>query len=113
MPTRNPAWARDELILALDLYFRRRPTGFGHDDPEVVELSNILNRLPIHAQRSDQARFRNNNGVYMKLCNFLALDPDYEGKGLERGGRLEQEIWREFHERRSELRNLAEAIKTG
>jgi hypothetical protein len=34
----------------------------------------------------------------MKLCNFLALDPSYHGKGLERGGRLEQQVWSEFQE---------------
>ncbi len=96
MAERNPPWERDELILALDQYFRRRPTAYGKDDPEVLALSKVLNALPIHKDRPDKARFRNANGAYMKLCNFLALDPTYEGKGLERGGKLKQRIWNEF-----------------
>ena len=39
---RNPPWARDEIILALDLYLRRRPSIPGADDPEVIELSTAL-----------------------------------------------------------------------
>ena len=47
---RNPPWTQEELILALDLYLRRR------DDPDprstlaadMVELSEILNQLPLH-----------------------------------------------------------------
>src|SRR6266851_9937374 len=49
----------------------------------------------------------------MKLCNFLALDPTYHGKGLERGGRLEQQIWDEFHNDPLELRRLANSIRAG
>lgn len=47
----------------------------------------------------------------MKLSNFLALDPTYEGKGLERGGKLEQRIWNEFSNNREELAKLANAIR--
>ena len=75
--------ARDELILALDLYRR-----FGIADdrhPEVVRLSEIRNRLPIHSSRPDEVRFRNPNGVGLKLANFAALDPDYPGVGMSRG----------------------------
>src|SRR5262249_61545435 len=89
MARRNPPWQRDELILALDLYFRHRPDTITKAHPEVLALSELLNALPIHPDRPDPARFRNVNGTYMKLCNFLAHDPDYRGKGLEAGGKLE------------------------
>lgn len=79
----------------------------------MVELSDVLNQLPIHTDRPDRVRFRNPNGVYMKLCNFLALDPTYHGKGLERGGRLEQQIWNDFHNDPIELRRLANSIRAG
>lgn len=113
MAERNPTWERDELILALDLYFQHKPTAIGKTHAKVIELSNILNQLPIHADRPDRVRFRNANGVYMKLCNFLALDPTYHGKGLERGGMLEQQIWNEFHDDPLKLRRLANSIRTG
>jgi 5-methylcytosine-specific restriction protein A len=49
----------------------------------------------------------------MKLCNYLRLDPSYKGKGLSRGGRLEETIWSEFAENRERLEQTARAIKTG
>ena len=44
---RNPAWTRDELILALDLY-ERVGARIGTYHPEVVELSEVLRGLPLH-----------------------------------------------------------------
>ena len=110
---RNPKWQRDELILALDLYFRHPPKTISQTHESVVSLSELLNALPIHANRVGQGTFRNPNGVYMKLSNFLRLDPDYEGTGLSRGGKLEEEIWNEFAGDRERLRTLAKAIATG
>jgi 5-methylcytosine-specific restriction enzyme A len=93
---KNPPWARDELILALDLYFRYPPQHISHAHPEVITLSHILNALPIHPVRPDARRFRNPNGVYMKLCNFLRLDPSYKGTGLRGGGAEEEVVWQEY-----------------
>jgi 5-methylcytosine-specific restriction enzyme A len=90
----NPPWSRDELILALDLYLRHQPSG--PNDPEVIALSELLNRLSIHSERPDAQRFRNPNGVYMKLQNFRRLDPNSPGIGLTRGNKLEEVVWREF-----------------
>jgi 5-methylcytosine-specific restriction protein A len=108
---RNPPWHRDELILALDLYFLHSPLHISERHPEVRALSQILNVLPIHGHRPDAARFRNANGVYMKLCNFLRLDPGYQGKGLRAGGALEEEVWREFAADRARLATTAAAIR--
>lgn len=65
---------RDELILALDLYFRHSDARGRGDHPEVVALSDLLNQLPIHPVADREADFRNPNGVAMKLGNFQALD---------------------------------------
>ena len=48
---------RDELILALDLCFQHKPTTIGKTHAKVVELSNILNQLPIHKDPLDRVRF--------------------------------------------------------
>ena len=75
MPPRNPTWAYDELIVTLDLYLRE---GLLDDtDSRVIELSDVLNALPIHTVRPNEERFRNPNGVAMKLGNLAALDPSY------------------------------------
>ena len=98
---RNPTWSREELILALDTYLRIGMAGSAH--PEVQQLSQTLNNLKLHAVRPDPARFRNPNGVAMKLANFAALDPSYPGIALSRGGRGDAEIWKEFATDRERL----------
>jgi hypothetical protein len=42
---RNPAWSRDELILALDLYLLNPASPPGKQSQEVIELSRLLNRM--------------------------------------------------------------------
>lgn len=111
--TRNPTWQRDELILALDLYFRHNPAHISKQHKEVIALSNLLNSLPIHDDHGDAQTFRNANGVYMKLCNFLRFDPSYKGSGLTRGGRLEAQVWEEFSSSKEDLHRIAEAIIGG
>jgi len=93
---RNPDWTRDELILALDLYFRFDRKQLDAKNPEVIELSKTLNLLQIHGNDKRNAEFRNPQGVSMKLGNFASLDPDYSGVGLQRGGKLDKQIWDEF-----------------
>lgn len=66
---RNPAWLRDELILALDLYLRFRDAPSGKDSEEVAELSEFLGRMARGLAVTDAETFRNANGVYMKMMN--------------------------------------------
>lgn len=107
---RNPKWTRDELILAIDLYFRCPPSKTNKDNKEIIALSDLLNSLPIHPQKTEYDKFRNPNGVYMKLCNFLRFDPSYLGTGLKAGGKLEEEIWNEFSLDKENLRRVSQAI---
>ena len=107
----KPDWTRDELILALDLYFREPSARGSKSHSEVIELSQFLNRLPIHDSEERDPDFRNPNGVGMKLSNFLRLDSDYPGEGLKRGSRLEEEVWEAFANDQSRLRMVATAIR--
>jgi 5-methylcytosine-specific restriction protein A len=109
----NPTWARDELILALDLYFQHPPTSIGKAHPAVIELSEVLNSLPIHGDTKGFVKFRNPNGVYMKMCNFLRFDESYTGKGLSKGSQGEEAVWKEFASDRGRLRMVANAIRAG
>jgi len=104
---RNPPWTRDKLILALDLYFRINPTKTDKSHPEIKALSKLLNRLPIHKSRPDAEKFRNPDGVYMKLGNFLSVDTSYEGKGLRARSKLDKMIWDEFSNDRKRLSAVA------
>jgi len=110
---KNPTWSRDELILALDLYVRFNGNPPGKSGMEVVELSQLLNKMGWQiANRSSD--FRNANGVYMKVMNFRRFDPAYisQGKkGLERGGKLEEEVWHHFAFEPIKLGQTAKAIR--
>lgn len=108
---RNPKWRRDEIILALDLYFKTEPGQIHARNPEVIELSKVLNQLPINEGRPDQVKFRNPNGVGLKLSNFLAIDPSYQGKGMESYSKLDKEVFEEFKNTRKELTSIASKIK--
>lgn len=108
MPQKNPNWASDELILALDLYLRRGQLAKGHAD--VSELSELLNALPIHTTRPDLERFRNPAGVALKLATFGALDPSHEGAGMSHGGRGDVGTSDRFHSRPDEVHRMAKAI---
>lgn len=108
-------WVRDEVILALDLYLRIKNTKgrrWSPVTPEVVELSQVLNSLPIHAGKLRGASFRNPTGVSMKLSNILTHDPDYTGKGLRGGNKgLEGEVWRTYANSPVELAQVASNIR--
>ncbi len=108
---RNPPWLRDELILALDLDIRdgRRVLDGNHRD--VIELSETLKALPLHPDRPDAVRFRNPNGVNLKLANFRAID--MPGHGMGRGNRLDREVWEEFAVQPRGLASVAAAIRAG
>ena len=111
MPTRNPSWAEEELVLALDLYLR---SGLlSNADPAVTDLSHVLNALRVHAARPDPHRFRNPNGVTMKLANFAAIDPNYRGRGLTRAGKRDAEVWDRYASDEDTLAEIAEAIREG
>ena len=108
---RNPDWTRDELILALDLYFRSNRKQLDAKNPEVIELSRTLNLLQIHSNDMRNAEFRNAQGVSMKLANFSSIDPEYPGVGLQRGGKLDKQIWNEFALDQNRLTTVTSSIR--
>ncbi len=78
-------WSRDELLLAMNLYFRI-PFGRQHSRaPEIVELAAMLGRTP--------------SSVAMKLNNITSLDPDESlrgVRGLRGASSVDRTIWAEF-----------------
>lgn len=93
---RNADWTAEELILALDLYFRLPSTKASEHDPRVVELSRILQRKPA--------------AVYMKMRNYLRFEGRKDRVGLSRGAKMEAAIWRGFSVDRPLLRRTAKSI---
>jgi 5-methylcytosine-specific restriction protein A len=112
---RNPPWEYDELVLALDVYFREPRARQSKSHPAVADLSRVLRALPLPIERPDHERFRNVNGVFMKLQNFKAVDPDYtaDGRtGLGAGATLrERTLYERYADNQAELRALAQQIR--
>lgn len=108
---RNPVWQRDELILALDLYFKIDYNKLNGKHPEVVKLSQLLKRLPLFPENQRTETFRNAEGVYMKLGNFLSIDPNDVRKGLPSYSKLDKIIFYEFRSKQEELFHIAQTIK--
>lgn len=108
---RNPGWTRDELILALDVYLR---FGVGSQSaPENRALSESLSLMAQIVPGRKGPSYRNENGVYMKLCNFLRLDPRVPGVGLRHGGKLEAEVWQSYYSEPGRLKEEADTIRAG
>lgn len=107
-------WTRDELILALAQYLKHEGRDLGDRHPEIVELSEFLNQLGAVLGVRGGAKFRNPNGVAMKLMNFRRHDPHFKnaGKaGLKSGNKLEQPVWHEFAGNPQRLAQVVASIR--
>ena len=87
MKPKRENWARNELIVAFNLYCRI-PFGRIHkSNPMIIELANKISRTP--------------SAVAMKMVNFASLDPTHRlrnVKGLQHASKEDERIWEEFHE---------------
>ena len=104
------SWERDELILALDLYFRvgaRVPS----DDPRVVELSDLLRGLSVNQRVAKTPTFRSADSVHLKLQNFLSMDPAYRGKGMAHASQADRQVWKELAADRALVNRLAMQLR--
>lgn len=93
-------WSREELILAINLYCKL-PFGKLHrNNPEVVQLAQLIDRSP--------------SSVAYKLVNFASLDPSLQSRGIKgaiNASRLDKEIWDEFYANWDDLPYESEKLK--
>ncbi|MFE2702289.1 HNH endonuclease [Streptomyces mirabilis] len=109
---KNPDWARDEIILACHLVMANGWKGLDVNDQRVVELSDLLQLMPIHAQADRNDKFRNPNGVARKTFDIATRHPDYRGKPTN-GGALDVEVLHEFLARPAEMTEVTQLIRQG
>ena len=111
--TKNPAWSRDELMLALHLYLHNRQSPPGKKSAKVAELSELLGKMSVHTMVNET--YRNSTGVYMKLMNFRSIDPLFTvagKKGLTRRNSDELIVWTLYADRLDYLDQLVAKIKS-
>jgi predicted restriction endonuclease len=92
-------WTREHFLIALNLYCKL-PFGKLHKgNPIIIEAAEKMGRTP--------------NSLAMKLCNFAALDPVQQARGI-RGlpGATKQDraVWSEFHSNLSALGTESEEL---
>ncbi len=109
---KNPDWARDEIILACQLVMENGWKGLDAQDARVVELSGLLQLLPIHAEAERNEKFRNPNGVARKTFDIATRHPEYRGKPTN-GGALDVAVLMEFLARPDEMTEVARLIRQG
>lgn len=78
-------WTREELILAINLYWKLEFGKIHKGNPEVIELAKLLGRTP--------------SSIVFKLGNFGSFDPSLQDRGvggLKNTSKLDEQIWNEF-----------------
>jgi 5-methylcytosine-specific restriction protein A len=107
---RAPDWAWEELVLACDLVVRNGWQPLGAENPQVIELSALLQNLDIYPLEVRGDKFRNPNGVGRKTSNIVTARPGYAGAQTH-GGRRDKEVIARFIAEPDVMHALAESIR--
>jgi 5-methylcytosine-specific restriction protein A len=107
---RSPDWTRDELILACALVHRNAWHEVKKHDQRALELSHLLQRMPIHPVETRAPDFRNPNSIQRKTADLVTARPDHRG-AVTKGGQLTKQVAQEFIERPSEMLAAADHIR--
>lgn len=109
----NPDWTKDETILALDLVLKSWPRIPGKGSPEVQALSALIRCLPIHSSAKKNDRFRNPDGVYLKLQQLASLHADKSSRKGLRPSITDRAVWADYANDPRRVRQLADEIEKG
>lgn len=105
----SASFTRDEVILALDVFYSSPKGRVTADSDEIKGLSLLLNHLPIHPVENRRADFRNSAGIarqimlYRSSCNTGKRDPNV--------GALFFDVAFEYENKVDELHSIAKAIR--
>ena len=105
----NTSFTRDETILALDVLYFADKLRLNKGNHEIVELSELLNELPIIPFFARRKNFRSKGGVNGQLSKFRSSYN--KGKKNPDVGTIFYEVADEFDERNDELHKIARAIR--
>jgi 5-methylcytosine-specific restriction protein A len=110
LPRRNPTWTADEVILACELVAQNGWRQLEDSDPKVIELSTLLQSLPLHPSHTRLWNFRNANGVARKTADIATAHPDYEGVRTH-GGATDRRVIAAFVADPGEMQARARALR--
>ena len=107
----NPPWTRDEIVLACDLVRQHNWRALDDTDPAVIELSDLLQRLPIHPPELRGPTFRNPNGVSRKTVDIATQHPEYRGVATH-GNHHDSAVLEEFLADPARMAAVAVALRS-
>ena len=112
-PAKLPNWTEDELMVALDVYLQTwRDQGYGTNSKLIIELSDSLRSMVVFPPEiREEPRFRNRDGVALKMHNFSSINPDKPEGGMPHGSHLDQKIWEAWAHRPQELHEVVNSIR--
>lgn len=92
-------WTREELILAINLYWKLEFGKIHQGNPEVRKLAGLIGRTP--------------SSIVYKLGNFGSFDPSLQERGvggLKNASKMDRSIWEEFFGNLEELSYESEIL---
>lgn len=105
----NARWTRDEVILGLDVLFSSQLKDLSVESDSIIELSKLLNELPIIPESERDETFRNPAGVSNQLSRF-----EWGLRNTEKKARINplfDKINNQFRSRKNDLKKIALAIR--
>jgi 5-methylcytosine-specific restriction protein A len=113
MPTRNPAWTNDELLLAGALVVQNGWHELRTGDREVQELSELLRALPFQTPEAlALPGYRSPDSVSRKTSDFASNHPAYQGKPTRCGAPTLRMI-AALTKREAEMLQAAQILRNG
>jgi 5-methylcytosine-specific restriction enzyme A len=94
----------------LKLYMQHDGVKIKFTDNAIVELSRLLRKRAEFLALPHDDTFRSIDSIYIKLQNLKRFDPNYHGRGLSAGNKMEEEIWNLFASDKQYLKDIAESI---
>lgn len=106
----NASFTRDEVILALDILYAGDRNSFSPTSKNVIELSDLLKRLPVHPlEKKKRITFRSPTGIsrqvnlFVRCCKLGEKHPNV--------GKMFFEVAFDYEDDHQAIHNIAAAIR--
>ena len=106
---KKTSFTRDEVILALDVLYSSTDDHLSEKSNSIIDLCNLLQRLPIHSTKNRRAIFRNESGVIKQL--YLFKNSWRRGEKHVNVGEMFYTVAMEFENDHEQLHEIADAIR--
>jgi 5-methylcytosine-specific restriction protein A len=108
---RAPDWEWEEIVLVCDAVARNEWRQLAEGNVQVIELSELLQKMDLHPVDARGDKFRNANGVIRKSADIATVHPEHQG-GKTNGGRTTVDVVAEFIRNPAAMHALAASLRS-